>query len=351
MSRLKRAIDANANRAREAVRVMEDSARFLLDDATLSARLKSLRHALTRAVGRLPGLEAYRETPEDVGTSSGTPAERTRASSRDVVVAAGRRLGEALRAIEEFAKVLDATAAAEVEGLRYEAYAVEKALRLRLGSGAARQWRLCVILSEGACRSDAWLAVARACVAAGADCLQLREKALSDRALLDRSRRLVAVAREADRPEGEPPPSVVINDRPDLAVLAGADGVHLGQDDLPPEEIRKLAGEDLLVGVSTHDTEEAARAVDAGADYCGVGAVFASSTKERPPAGLAYVKEFRRRWPDAPHLAIGGIGPENARQVAAAGARGVAVSSAVCGARDPASVVGSLLAELQEGEA
>ncbi len=134
-------------------------------------------------------------------------------------------------------------------------------------------------------------------------------------------------------------------------MLAGADGVHLGQDDLPPEEIRKLAGEDLLVGVSTHDTEEAARAVDAGADYCGVGAVFASSTKERPPAGLAYVKEFRRRWPDAPHLAIGGIGPENARQVAAAGARGVAVSSAVCGARDPASVVGSLLAELQEGEA
>jgi len=334
-----RLLDANANRAREAMRVMEDTARFLLEDARLSKDLKQLRHDLAatlRPLHRL-GFELYRNTPGDIGTAIGTPAEQVRGSTRQVIVAAGKRLTEALRCLEEYCKIDHRDVAAQVERLRYRAYEMDRRLHERIGSEIRGQWRLCVIVTESLCQGHDWFDVARAAAEAGADCIQLREKQVSDQQLLDRANRLLDVV-----PAG-PPPFIILNDRPDVALLSASHGVHLGQSDLPPQRVRRLLGAQMLIGVSTHSLGESRRAVAAGADYCGVGAIFPTATKRRTPSGLKYLREFLAAHPHQPHLAIGGITSENISQVIDAGARGVAVSSVVCGAKKPSAVVGKLL--------
>lgn len=340
MSALARMLDANVNRAREALRVMEDAARFALNDASLSAALKSLRHDLREALSPLPPgwLEANRDTPGDVGTAITTGAEMSRANLREVVVAAGKRLTEALRVIEESGKTIDGVFASRIEALRYRAYDVDQRLILRLGSGRAQQWRLCLLLTSSMCRKP-WREVLCAAIAGGADCVQVREKDFDGGNLAAHVREVIAVARPAGA-------TIIVNDRADVALAAGADGVHLGQTDLSVRDVRRLAGGSLIAGVSTHDLDEAQRAVEDGADYCGVGAMFASSTKHRETSGLVYLKSFVERFPDMPHLAIGGIAEENVGEVVAAGAKGVAVSSAICAADDPGAAAHRIAREL-----
>lgn len=339
MDPLARIIDANANRAREALRVMEDGARFALNDPSLSARLKALRHGLRAALEALPiddlARLASRDTPGDVGTAISTSAEGERAGLEGIVGAAAARLTEALRSIEEAAKALTPGAGRPFEALRYEAYDLERALRLALGGGRAAQWRVCVLVTEALCGGP-WEKVAEQAIAGGAGCVQLREKALDSAELLRRARRLVEIARGRA--------AVLVNDRPDIALLAGADGVHVGQEDLSVEQVRALAGRRLLVGVSTHTVEQARAARLAGADYCGVGPMFATDTKSiERLAGPAYLREYLALDPAPPCLAIGGITAERAAELAAMGCPGVAVSSFVCAAPDPRGATAALV--------
>ncbi len=335
MNEYRRIIDANANRAREAARVMEEAARFVLDDPRLARSLKQWRHDLAAAIRTAGPIEFHRDTPGDVGTRITAEAEKARGSVADVVIAAGKRLGEALRVLEEYGKLVDVNFAAAVKQLRYRAYTIEQQLITRIGSGGVKQWRVCVLITAAMCIHHRWDAVARAALDAGADCLQLREKSLDGGELLERASALVDMAgRKA---------AVIVNDRPDIALLAGATGVHVGQSDLPVEAVRKIAGRQLAVGVSTHNLGEARAAVRAGADYCGVGAMFATDTKARRPSGVKYLQQFLRKYPAAVHLAIGGITPGNIGQLVDAGARGVAVSSIVCAAEKPGRVVQQLV--------
>lgn len=345
-----RMLDAAFNRAREALRVLEDAARFALDDGPLCAELKEIRHGLRDALDAAgihrTDLLAARDTPGDVGTSITTETEARRSGLAGVAAAAGARLGEALRAIEECLKTKGAAgpdAAACIEALRYRVYEAERRLGLALAGGRAPQWRLCVLITGSLCRQP-WEEVALAAVTAGADCLQLREKTLDDGELLRRARRLVQVARAAPAAA-----SVIVNDRIDIALLADADGVHLGQQDLPAADARRLAGSRLLIGVSTENLDQARDAARAGADYCGVGPMFPTATKEKPRlAGPAYLKEYLAD-PVAsrlPHLAIGGVTPGNAGAIAQAGGRGAAVSAAVCSADDPGTACRAMLKAL-----
>lgn len=337
-------LDANLNRAREALRVLEDIARFELDHRPLCEGLKHARHELAEISRPLPGgalaLAAARDTPGDVGTTNKTTSELTRTSLHDLALASAKRLTEALRAIEEALKLVAPSSgtdapAARAERLRYQAYELEKRLVLALGTVKARQWRLCVLITQRLCLLP-WEEVASRAIQGGADCLQLREKDLPARELLARAKSLVQIARAAQPASA----AVVINDRPDIALLAGAQGVHLGQDDLPVEAVRRLAGDALLVGVSTHDLTEAHRAAQDGADYTGVGAMFTTATKHRETSGPDYLRAYMAEPALArvPHLAIGGITPSNLSELVNAGCRGVAVSAAVCAASDPAEV-------------
>lgn len=336
MSPLARILDANANRAREALRVMEDLARFVLNDDALCADLKAQRHALTSAIGALPmdaaQLLASRDTPGDVGTEIKTTSELDRPSLHAVAVAAGSRLSEALRSLEEAAKATAAPDAARAfERARYAGYTLDKRLRTALGSGLARQWRLCVLLTESLCTHHPWQRVAELALEGGADCIQLREKSLDGGELVRRAAHLLELA----KPHGA---SVIVNDRADVALAAGAHGVHLGQTDLSVAHVRGLAGHRLLIGVSTSNLDQARAAARAGADYCGVGPMFPTTTKHKDViVGPAYLREYLAD-PIAsrlPHLAIGGIDVARAPELWAAGGRGNAVSSAVCGSTDP----------------
>lgn len=207
-------------------------------------------------------------------------------------------------------------------------------------SAVRRQWRVCVLLTERLCARP-WREVLAAALEGGADCVQVREKEISTRELAARVRAVIDLARPAGA-------AVVVNDRADIALACGADGVHLGQDDLPVRDARRLAGERLLVGASTHSLDEARAAVEAGADLCGVGAMFATGTKPGiAPGGTGYLRAYLASFGRVPHLAIGGITPANAPELAAAGCRGVAVSGAVCGAADPAAVVRALRSALE----
>jgi thiamine-phosphate pyrophosphorylase len=176
-------------------------------------------------------------------------------------------------------------------------------------------------------------------LAGGAQVIQLREKGLPDREVLARARevRLLTVAAGA---------RFIMNDRPDLARLAAADGVHLGQDDLAVRDARRIIGTRALVGVSTHDPAQLERAVLDGAGYLGVGPVFPTPTKDFDGlAGLSHVRHAAETV-TLPWFAIGGITESNLDEVLEAGATRVAVSAAVTRAASPRRAAATLRARL-----
>lgn len=325
-----RILDASANRAREALRVLEDGARFLLDDRALIEEFKQLRHRLRELVETLPPglLEHSREVDADQGRTVTTPGEFIRDNTEAVVRAAAARASESLRSLEEWSKTVRPETARGFEAIRYRSYEASAALITGLARRSA-QWRVCLLLTEAACRAP-WQQVLEAAIDGGVDCIQIREKELSDDTLLQRVRKTISIA----RPRGV---SVVVNDRVDIALAADADGVHLGQGDLPLAEARDLAGDRLLIGSSTHGPEEVAAALEAGCDLVGVGAIFPSRTKQTlDSSGPAFFERFIAEHPGLAHLAIGGIDARGALKLARLGCRGVAVSSAICEAVDPA---------------
>jgi thiamine-phosphate pyrophosphorylase len=338
-----RVLDAAANRAREALRVLEDYSRFALNDTLLTGQLKQLRHDLAVALELLPSglLLAARDTIGDVGTGLSTEQEWQRESLAAVVAANGKRLQEALRSLEEFGKFFRADFAQAVERIRYESYTLERALavaqdaQVRIGN-----CRLYVLVTEALCRASLVGTVREAC-RGGAQVIQLREKALDDR-------RLLALAREVRRITRAAGALFIVNDRPDVAVLAEADGVHLGQDDLPVYEARRILGPTALIGVSTHDIDQLRRAVLAGASYLGVGPTFTSPTKDFAAlAGLDFVRRAALET-TLPLFVLGGVSADNVAQVIAARGRRIAVSHAVCTAEDPCRAAATLRQALEQ---
>ena len=187
-----------------------------------------------------------------------------------------------------------------------------------------------MLVTEDLCHHGSGPAI-RGALQGGVGIVQLREKRMEDRKLVDQGRRVREWTREAGA-------LFIMNDRPDLAVLTDADGVHVGQEELSVKDARRIVGPDKLVGVSTHTIEQARQAVLDGADYIGVGPVFATSTKQFTEfAGLDFVRQVAAEI-QLPAYAIGGINLENIDQVIAAGASCVAISSALCGAAHPQEV-------------
>lgn len=322
--RVLRVVDANRNRALEALRVVEEHARFVRGAAALAGRTQALRRDVAAALARLD-THAARDVAGDPGRpeAPSAGAQPGRASLEDLLGANLSRAKEALRALEEYTKLLDPALAAPLVAARYALYALEPDLLAARPSLAGRG--VMIILGEAPGRPPL-LAQARACLAGGVRLLQVRLKG-GDRALLEAARALTTPC-EA---EGA---LLIVNDRPDVARLAGAHGVHVGQDDLPPAEARRIVGPGAIVGASAHDEAELAR-VAADVDYVGFGTLFPSPTKPDLGAqGLERLRALAAACP-APIYGIGGVTADTAPAVLAAGARGVAVSSAVLDAPDP----------------
>jgi thiamine-phosphate pyrophosphorylase len=174
-----------------------------------------------------------------------------------------------------------------------------------------------------------------ACIDGGVDVVQLRAKHLDDRALLARAEAVGAVCRDAGVP-------FILNDRPDLALAAGADGVHVGQDDVPPEVARRILGDDAIVGLSTHSTADLAGSLGAPVTYVSAGPVEPTPTKPgRPGVGLDYVR-FAVEHAGRPVWVTGGVSPATVAGVVGAGARHVVAVRWLTEAADPAAAARQL---------
>jgi thiamine-phosphate pyrophosphorylase len=340
-------IDVNLNRASEGLRVVEEYCRFALSNGPLVARCKSLRdqlHAALDPVSRTERLFA-RDTSSDVGTTidftSEIRPERNFVSLQQIAIKNGERVKEALRVIEECCKPLYAEAARAVGVLRYQWYTLEKDCHF----GLARPPRLVsaqlYVLVDGGSSECAFVERAQALIDAGVHIIQLRDKKLDDRTLLARARLLRGIIDKSNAR-----PLMIVNDRPDIAALSRADGVHVGQDELQVRDVRRIVGAEMLVGVSTHTIEQARQAVLDGANYIGCGPTFPSGTKdfEQFP-GLDFLRQVGREI-SLPAFAIGGITLENMPQVLASGITRVAVSGAIAAADDVAATAKAFLAAL-----
>ncbi len=198
---------------------------------------------------------------------------------------------------------------------------------------------LYVIVDEGLVGGKNLAHLLNAALDGGADAIQFRAKRLSKRGYYEKAVSLLPVARRLGVP-------FFVNDHIDVALAISADGIHLGQNDLPCAAARELVPSSMLLGISTHSVSEAEKAVADGADYVAIGSVFPTGTKENLEAvvGLRMIGEVKSAVGEAPLIAIGGIDAANAGEVIRAGADGVAVASAVISADDP----GSATRELKE---
>ena len=342
-----RLLDANLDRAREGLRVLEDWARFGLDRADLVARTKDMRQRL----GRLhhARYKQARHAASDPATGMAHPAQAERQRPEAVVAANAARVQEALRVLEEFGRQGDPALAAEAAAIRYALYDLELDLLQADQLRAERRARLhdCHLYLVIGPLPDLEARV-EAALAGGVRLVQYRAKEgslngagepLNDGERLRQARAL----RQLCARHGA---LFVVNDRIDLALAVDADGVHLGQGDLPPAVARRLLGPDRLLGRSTHAIHQLHQAVQDGCDYVGVGPVNATPTKPgREPVGLDYVRQAFAESP-IPCFAIGGITAAEIPAVRQAGAWRVAVVRAISAAPDPAAASLELLAAL-----
>ena len=330
-----RIIDANFNRAREACRVVEEFCRFVLNSSPLTDRAKELRHELSASIGKLDAgrLIAGRDTLGDVGVGKTVEKQLTRGNLNDCFTAGCKRLTEALRALAEVIRIDNEPVAAVMEKLRFDAYALEKDIVIFSDTSAKfKGVRLYIVITSNLPAEV--ISLAHKCAAGGADCIQLRTKDIEDDRLFALAVEFVKICKDAGVVS-------IINDRADIAVASGADGVHLGQNDLPVDQARKLQMAPLIIGKSTHSLNQLKAACAESLTYVGLGPVFATPTKPGADAvGLEYVTSAMQELAGTgiAHVVIGGITPDNVERVLEAGAESVAVCSAVTHASDPAAV-------------
>lgn len=340
-----RIVDANINRAGEGLRVLEEFARLSLNDSALTQQLKDLRHNTVK-VGSVLQKELLnaRDASEDVGSAMDVPGEVKTRDASETIIANARRVQESLRVLEELAKTPGHGLNSEIyRQARFELYTMEKELlgKMMRKDQVKKLTGLYVIIDTAWPKGRKPQDVARQAIRGGAKVIQLRCKENSTGEFLSIAASLKEICADKSIP-------FIINDSLEVALACEADGLHIGQDDLPIKVARKLMPIDMLLGVSARTAAEAKSAVKAGADYLGVGAVFSTATKNSAAIGLSRLKNIKQTI-GIPVVAIGGINKDNIKSVMKTGADAVAVISAVLGAENVEKATRQLV-EIIEGK-
>lgn len=332
-----RIVDASANRAFEGLRTIEEYARLGLEDRGLTESLKTIRHELQETLAGIDAGKLWqcRSVPSDCGTEISTPAEMHRPDLHAILASAASRTQQALRCLEEYLKPVSQAAAGRIEQLRYRTYTVAAGVLLSESKQQRlKSAKLYLLLSLGG-DVEAFLPRVEAFFRAGVDLIQLRDKGADDATLYRAAKGASAIARQAGK-------WFVVNDRADIAAASGAQGIHVGQDELPMEAVRRVVGPEMLIGVSTHSLDQVREAVRAGADYIGCGPTFPSQTKQFAEfAGTEFLRQAVETT-SLPAYAIGGIDLQNLDQVLATGIHGVAVAGGISGQPDPLAAASEL---------
>lgn len=343
-----RILDASANRACEGIRTTEEYARFVLEDAELATDAKTIRHGITAALSQLPSgaLLNARDTPADVGTAIQLSSEYHRQTTSDVLSAAAARVQQSLRVLEEYGKTVDGKLGQQFEALRYQSYSLMQQVLLQSFChrrlSRLNESRLYLLIE---CQSDEATTAKRIEQLAdvGVDIFQLRDKQATDRDLYLHAKAAAVTAKRTNT-------LLIVNDRVDIAAATDADGVHLGQDELPIDAARTILGPEKLIGLSTHDTQQVRQAIEQGVSYIGCGPTFPSTTKAfNDFAGTEFLSAAAELVAEhsLPAFAIGGITETNLAEVLQTGFKRIAVSGSISSSANPEETAKSLAGQLQ----
>lgn len=335
---LKRIIDANINRATEALRALEEIARFYLDDKKCSEKLKNMRHFVCGFFDEdYSELLKSRDTVNDVGVDIKNPTKEGRSLNIENIFKSNiKRLQQSLRMLTEYGTLPDAP--------RYESYTIEKemfeGIKMNIKKYLLDKRKLYLVTNSDAFNSDdEFLDRVALAIKCGVDIIQLREKSRPAKEIIELGYKIRELASNFNT-------LFIVNDRIDIAKIVKADGVHLGQDDISLKTAREILGDKFIIGISTHCPDDAIKAQEGGADYIGVGPVFKTPTKPgRIPVGLEYVKWASQNI-QIPFFAIGSIEPDNIEEVTKAGASRVAVVRAIMNSETPEENIKKFLSVL-----
>ncbi len=323
-----RIIDANLNRLREGLRVIEEWCRFVLENQTNALDFKEIRHEIVEitkiANWNKEILLQVRNTEEDVGVNNATASEFKKGNEKEILLANFSRSQEALRVLEEYGKLSDV--GQKFEKIRYRLYTLEKNVMQCFACQNLKQ-SIYILLTKNLCKGDYFKTITNLCQA-GAKLFQLREKELADEEFYALANRAVSIIQSFGG-------TVLINDRFDIALAVGADGVHLGRNDLPATVVRKKVSRPFLIGATVHSQEELNQISLDCVDYIGVGPCFATGTKPNlTVGGVKLVKQIVSQ-NKTTAFAIGGINCENIAELVAIDIHQVAICSAIISTIDP----------------
>ncbi len=336
---MKRITDANLNRATEALRVLEEIARFELNDKEMSKEYKNMRHSLCTFFDKQYNeLINSRDTKNDVGVDILNPTkEMIGQKNLDMIFRSNsKRLQQALRVLNEYANLPDK--------YRYKSYTLEKTMdekiKMDIKKYLLKDKKLYLVTNSDNFNSDEeFLDRVALAIKSGVSIVQLREKTKPAAKIIEYGR----VIRQITSEYGA---LFIVNDRIDLAQILNADGVHLGQDDIDIKSARKILGEKMIIGISTHKEQDALEAVQNGADYIGVGPVYKTPTKpKREAAGLEYLR-WAAQNVNIPFYAIGAIDSNTIDEVISNGAKRVAVVRAIMNSQNIEKTVKEFLEKL-----
>jgi thiamine-phosphate pyrophosphorylase len=328
-----RILDANLDRAREGLRIVEEWCRFGLNHGKMTEQCKKMRQEL--AHWHSSELRMARNTPEDPGTDLTHPQETQRESIEDLLQANLCRVQEALRVLEEYGKLYKTDFASAMKQMRYQVYTLESSLLTFKRRLLLEQTNLYLVTSP----VENLIEVVEKALQAGLRLVQYRSKNDDDMVKLDQATQLCNLCHAYDA-------LFIVNDRPDIALAVNADGIHLGQKDLPINLARQILGNQKIIGKSTTNPQEMEKAISEGADYIGVGPVYETPTKPgKAAAGFEYIR-YAVDHATVPWFAIGGIDTNNVTDVLKAGASRVAVVRAIMEAEQPAQVTQYFLSQL-----
>ncbi len=328
-----RILDANLDRAREGLRTIEEWCRFGLNNAQFAGECKQMRQEV--ASWHTTEIRVARDTLSDPGTNLTHPQEEQRSSVKSLLSANFCRIQEAMRVVEEYGKLSYPNMGKAFKQMRYRVYTLETNLMGYQQKQLLMLTRLYLVTSP----SEKLLEVVESALKGGLTLVQYRDKIADDSVRLEQAKKLRLLCHSYGA-------IFIINDRVDLALATDADGVHLGQQDMPIAVARQLLGSHRLIGRSTTNSEEMQQAIAEGADYIGVGPVYETPTKVgKAAAGLEYVKYAAINCP-IPWFAIGGIDSNNVNEVIDAGANRVAVVRSLMHAEQPTLVTQYFLSQL-----
>jgi len=328
MKEIYRAIDAVNNRAMEGLRVCEDIFRFIIKD-DLSKKFKEARHSLAKAFALLPreNLLLSRDVVSDNQKFFDLKSEAARDNLQSLFFANIRRAIETIRTLEELAKLDSNLNWQDFQRLRFQFYLLEQQganILFAQKKIASFYGGLYALLDSNFVIDGDYVGATRSLLAGGVDILQLRMKNFSSSQKIDVAKKILPLCKEKGVP-------FIINDSIDVALVVGADGVHLGQDDVSVSDAKSILQKNMIVGISTHNTEQYKRALTYNPDYIAIGPIFDTKSKSNdilPGIGLDAILSLPKNR-NIPLVGIGGIDEQNVLDVINSGIDSVALISAL----------------------